>query len=139
MSTQTPTPETPETDLELEISGMTCASCAARVEKNLNKLDGVDASVNFATEKARVRAPEGVDPDLLIDAVAQTGYTATLPESEHDHEHGQGHEHDHGGLAGPEDDRQLESLRVRLIASVLLAVPVIAMSSLYAYRQVLCK
>ena len=48
--------------IELQIGGMTCASCAMRVEKKLNKVDGVTASVNYATEKARVTVPEGLDP-----------------------------------------------------------------------------
>src|ERR1700730_16707018 len=64
---------------ELTIGGMTCASCAARVEKKLNKLDGVTATVNFATEKAFVRLHDGVTPDALITAVEQAGYTAALP------------------------------------------------------------
>ena len=66
-------------DIELEIGGMTCASCANRIERKLNKLDGVSATVNYATEKAQVHAPEDTDPDTLIDEVAKAGYTATLP------------------------------------------------------------
>lgn len=65
--------------LELEIGGMTCASCANRIEKKLNKLDGVEATVNYATEKARVSVPEGYDAQLLIAEVEKTGYTAALP------------------------------------------------------------
>ena len=56
---------------------MTCASCAARIEKKLNRLDGVTAAVNYATEKATVSFPETVRPDELIAVVEQTGYTAT--------------------------------------------------------------
>ena len=67
------------TDVELEISGMTCASCANRIEKKLNKLDGVVATVNYATEKAKVTFPETVTPDDLVATVEQAGYTATLP------------------------------------------------------------
>ena len=63
---------------ELEIGGMTCASCANRIEKKLNKLDGVQASVNYATEKAKVTVPDGYDPALLIAEVEKTGYTAEL-------------------------------------------------------------
>ncbi len=66
-------------DVELLIGGMTCASCAARVEKKLNRLDGVTATVNYATEKARVRYGDGVTPADLIATVEKTGYTATLP------------------------------------------------------------
>ena len=64
--------------LELTIGGMTCASCAARIEKKLNRLEGVCASVNFATEKARVRYADGVIPDDLVATVARTGYAAAL-------------------------------------------------------------
>ena len=62
--------------LELTISGMTCASCAARVERKLNQLDGVRASINYATEKARVNYADGVTPEDLLATVAGTGYTA---------------------------------------------------------------
>jgi P-type Cu+ transporter len=65
--------------VELSIGGMTCASCAARIEKKLNKLDRVTATVNFATEKAAVSFPGTVTPDNLIAVVEQTGYTAALP------------------------------------------------------------
>src|SRR5487761_596397 len=65
--------------VELAISGMTCASCAARVEKKLNKLDGVTATVNFATETARVGFPAAVSIDDLISVVEQAGYTAAVP------------------------------------------------------------
>ena len=64
--------------VELTIGGMTCASCAARVESRLNKLDGVLATVNYVTERARVTAPLGVSTDELVAAVEATGYTATL-------------------------------------------------------------
>jgi P-type Cu+ transporter len=67
------------TDVELLIGGMTCASCAARVEKKLNKLDGVTATVNYATEKAKVSFADGVTTDDLIATVEKTGYTASLP------------------------------------------------------------
>ncbi len=65
--------------VELVIGGMTCASCANRVERSLNKIDGVSATVNYATEKAAVRAPDGIDPARLVAAVEAAGYTATLP------------------------------------------------------------
>ncbi len=66
--------------VELAISGMTCASCAARVEKKLNKLDGVTATVNFATETARVGFPAAVSVNNLISVVEQAGYTAAVPQ-----------------------------------------------------------
>jgi copper chaperone CopZ len=69
--------------VELPITGMTCASCANRIERNLNRLDGVTATVNYATEKARVRFdPGAVDAEQLLGAVADAGYAATLPASE---------------------------------------------------------
>ena len=80
MTTSPARPQTPDAEsIELDISGMTCASCAMRIEKKLNKLDGVTASVNYATEKASVTAPEGYDPQLLVAEVEKTGYTAELP------------------------------------------------------------
>src|SRR4051794_37809811 len=82
-ATRWPAPEmsTPASgDVELLIGGMTCASCAARIEKKLNKLDGVTATVNYATEKAKVTVAPGVSTDDLIAIVERTGYTATLPE-----------------------------------------------------------
>ena len=65
--------------VELAIGGMTCASCAARVEKKLNKLDGVTATVNFATETARVTFPASVSAADLIKVVEGAGYTAVVP------------------------------------------------------------
>src|SRR6185503_8607869 len=69
--------------LELPITGMTCASCANRIERKLNKLDGVCATVNATTEKARVEFdPGAVEPDQLVEAVEAVGYSAALPASE---------------------------------------------------------
>ncbi|MEK6593472.1 MAG: heavy metal translocating P-type ATPase [Pseudomonadota bacterium] len=69
--------EVPERSLQLAIEGMTCAACAARIEKSLNRIPGVTASVNFASEKARIQyPPAGMDASLLIDAVRKTGYAA---------------------------------------------------------------
>lgn len=62
-----------QSSYEFEIGGMTCASCAMRIEKKLNKLDGVSASVNYATEKAVVTVPEVLDPATLIETVEKTG------------------------------------------------------------------
>src|SRR4051794_34143830 len=106
---------------DLAIDGMTCASCAARVEKGLNQLDGVSATVNFATEHARVEAPATVSPDDLIAVVEGVGYGARVPTPAHAHGQGEaaGHEHDHGDEAG---------LRTRLLVSTALAVPVILMA-----------
>ncbi|WP_179228976.1 heavy metal translocating P-type ATPase [Parenemella sanctibonifatiensis] len=118
MSQKQQTPEAPrslDTELvQLEVGGMTCASCANRIEKKLNKLDGVSANVNFATEKASVTAPVGFDPALLVETIEKTGYTARLPEPA-----------DKDARA---DDPELRSLRNRLIVSAVLSVPVIAMA-----------
>ena len=67
------------TDVELAITGMTCASCANRIERKLNKLDGVTATVNYATEKAKVSYPGTVSTDDLLRTVEAAGYAAALP------------------------------------------------------------
>src|SRR5437588_5662761 len=67
-------------EVELSIGGMTCASCAARIERKLNKVDGVTATVNFATEKAKVAYPTDLSPDELVKTVEAAGYTATVPQ-----------------------------------------------------------
>ena len=99
--------------LNLPVQGMTCASCANRVERNLNELDGVDASVNFATEQAAVEFdPALVDPAELVEAVEAAGYTAELPAGP-----GDDPEPAEAGAADPE----LEGWRLRLIVSAALA------------------
>ncbi|MEV4471267.1 heavy metal translocating P-type ATPase [Nonomuraea sp. NPDC049504] len=105
--------------VELSIGGMTCASCANRIERKLNKMDGVTATVNYATEKAKVTFPEGIDPRQLITEVEKAGYTAALPAPPKTAGEGQAEQE-------PEDE--LQPLRNRLITSVVLAVPVIAMA-----------
>ncbi len=116
-----------ERPIELEIRGMTCSSCAARIEKNLNRIDGVEASVNYATEKAKVVASGDVDVAELIAQVEETGYQAAEPLHH-------GGAHDHGGLAGEETDHELDELRQRLIGSIVLAIPVILMSMVEAFQ-----
>ncbi|MBC9927025.1 MULTISPECIES: cation-translocating P-type ATPase [unclassified Leucobacter] len=128
MST-TQTPDTPTHSYDLEIGGMTCASCALRIEKKLNKLDGVEASVNYATEKAKIVAPEGFDPKLLIAEVEKTGYSAALPQPKASA----------GGDAvatdeGEAPDTELIALRQRLIGSIVLSVPVILMAMIPALQ-----
>jgi P-type Cu+ transporter len=102
--------------VELAIGGMTCASCAARIQKKLNKVDGVTATVNFATEKARVSFPASVSPADLISVVEQAGYTAALPAPPRDEK----------PEPGPEAD-EADGLRRRLLISAVLAVPVVVL------------
>ena len=108
-------------NIEFQIGGMTCASCAMRIEKKLNKLDGVEASVNYATEKARITSTGALDPQVLITEVEKTGYTAALPAAPED-KTGSGSEDD--SIEGQE----LVVLRQRLIGAAVLSVPVIAMA-----------
>jgi Cu+-exporting ATPase len=108
---QSPTEER----LELPIEGMTCSSCAGRVEKSLNKLDGVEATVNFATERASVQFdPARVEPEQLLGAVADVGYTASLPGTEGA---------DEAAEADPTAD-----LRRRLIFAAALSLPVLLLA-----------
>jgi Cu+-exporting ATPase len=113
-------PPTATGAVELSIGGMTCASCANRIERKLNKLDGVTATVNYATEKAKVTFPEGLDPQTLIEQVEQAGYSAALPAPPAEHTSGQG--------SPQEEADELAPLRARLITSIVLTVPVIAMA-----------
>ena len=101
---------------ELDIDGMTCASCAARIEKKLNKVDGVIASVNYATEKAKVLAPLGTTTSDLIKVVEATGYGARRPDP-----------------AAPQVDRAAP-IRRDLVLSAVLAVPVIAIAMVPALQ-----
>ncbi|EME37604.1 Lead, cadmium, zinc and mercury transporting ATPase Copper-translocating P-type ATPase [Kocuria palustris PEL] len=107
---------------------MTCASCANRIEKKLNKLDGVAATVNYATEKAKVTVPAGYDPSLLVAEVEKTGYTAALPKPKDTTANMSETE------AGEEEDSELTSLRHRLIGAIVLTVPVIAMAMIPALQ-----
>lgn len=110
-------------NIELQIGGMTCASCANRIERKLNKLDGVEATVNYATEKATVTVHAGYDPALLIAEVQKTGYTAALPAAKTTQAT------DTTSTGGDRDaDVELVSLRNRLIGAIALSVPVIAMA-----------
>ena len=112
----------PTEHVELPIAGMTCASCANRIERKLNKLDGVDARVNYATEKATVDFnPAAVETADLVSAVESVGYQAILP--------------DDGAEAAPETDRdETAPLRRRLIISALLSAPVLALSMIPAIQ-----
>jgi Cu+-exporting ATPase len=114
------------TAIELSIGGMTCASCAMRIEKKLNRLDGVTATVNYATEKAKVEFPAAITPADLVATVEATGYTATLPEPI---------------AADGEIDTDLPvthdeaaALRQRLIICAILTLPVLLMSMIPALQ-----
>ncbi|MFB8437514.1 heavy metal translocating P-type ATPase [Streptomyces niveus] len=125
-----PAPATAAVDVELTIGGMTCASCAARIEKKLNRMDGVEATVNYATEKAKVSyRGEAVSVGDLIATVEATGYTAAEPPPPRPA----------GGevssrSAEEEADDELRPLRQRLITAVVLSVPVIAMAMIPALQ-----
>ncbi|MFJ8473267.1 heavy metal translocating P-type ATPase [Kitasatospora sp. NPDC094011] len=110
--------------VELSIGGMTCASCAARIEKKLNRMDGVEAAVNFATEKARVDYSPGVTVEDLIATVERTGYTAELPPPPAPAATEQ-------PAAAPEEP---DPLRERLQISALLSLPVVLLSMVPALQ-----
>ncbi|HEU4422359.1 MAG TPA: heavy metal translocating P-type ATPase [Pilimelia sp.] len=117
--------------IELSIGGMTCATCAARIEKKLNRLDGVAATVNFATETATVAYPDSVSVDDLVGTVAATGYTATapapaapsVPEAP-----------PAGATPAGEASAEERSLRQRLLVSAVLTVPVMVLAMVPALQ-----
>ena len=126
MSTEVTTNPASDSQVELTLTGMTCASCANRIERKLNKLDGVTATVNYATEKARVTYADGVSTDDLIATVEQAGYGAALPappiaDRADD-------------AVAPPEDVALAALRTRLIVSALLSVPVVALAMVPAWQ-----
>ncbi|HEX2177033.1 MAG TPA: heavy metal translocating P-type ATPase [Nocardioidaceae bacterium] len=114
-------------DVELTIGGMTCASCAARIEKKLNKLDGVDATVNYATEKAKVTFTDMVKPEDLVATVEATGYTAALPAPETAADPAPDAEQD-------AKDRETAGWWQRLVVSGLLTLPVLFLSMVPALQ-----
>jgi Cu+-exporting ATPase len=111
-----------QSQIQLDIGGMTCASCAARIEKKLNRMEGVTASVNYATEKAKVTFADTVTAAQLIATVEATGYTAQLPPSKH------AAVNSDTQIPGAAADDPTRVLRQRLIISAVLAAPVIALS-----------
>ncbi len=117
--------------VQLEIEGMTCAACAARIEKRLNRIEGVSATVNFATEKATVDVPPGVTTDELIAQVEAAGYRARLPRPPADAppSAGAAGEADGGAAGDP-----LGSLRRRLVVSALLTAPVVLLAMVPALQ-----
>jgi Cu+-exporting ATPase len=116
--------------IELEIGGMTCSSCAARIEKKLNRMPGVQASVNYATERATVLLPEGLDPADAIATVEATGYRAALPEPPPT-------QPEAGEPASPGELRhaaEMAALRQRLLISAALTIPVVLLSMVPALQ-----
>ena len=138
MSTETTAPGATGRQVELTIGGMTCASCANRVERKLNRMDGVTATVNYATEKAKVSYPEGVAVDDLIAQVEATGYTAQPPPPPPDPGGGRAEPAGTAGAAGEAgeaaEDGRLRALRDRLLISAVLTVPVIALAMVPAWQ-----
>ncbi|MGP4003050.1 heavy metal translocating P-type ATPase [Streptomyces sp. 8N706] len=123
-------PESTVTDtsqVELTIGGMTCASCAARLEKKLNRMDGVAATVNYATEKARVAYGPGVEVADLIATVERTGYTAEQPPPPEPEDRP-------GSDRQAAQDGELTPLRERLLVSLALSVPVVLMAMVPALQ-----
>ncbi|MFD4204517.1 heavy metal translocating P-type ATPase [Micromonospora tulbaghiae] len=110
--------------IELAIGGMTCASCAARIEKKLNRMDGVEATVNYATEKATVRYADDIAPADLIATVEKTGYTAVVPPPPEQAE---------TAPAGQPVDA-LRTARTRLWVSAVLTLPVIVLAMVPAWQ-----
>ena len=118
--TSPPPTSTSEQHVELAITGMTCASCANRIERKLNKLEGVTASVNYSTEKAKVVFTDGITAEQLLETVASAGYSARLPQPPVERA---------DQTTTPEGD-PVGPLRQRLLVSTVLAVPTIAMAML---------
>ncbi|MGW2958110.1 heavy metal translocating P-type ATPase [Streptomyces sp. NPDC001220] len=117
----------PTAEVELLIGGMTCASCAARVEKKLNRMDGVTATVNYATGKAKATYPGGVEVADLIATVVKTGYTAEEPAPPEPAREPEPQDR-------PERDPELAALRHRLVVSALLAAPVVLLAMVPAWQ-----
>lgn len=107
--------------IELAIGGMTCASCASRIEKKLNRLDGVTATVNYATEKATVTFPDSLTPQDLVATVEATGYTAAVPAPV-------------APDAAAEPADELAGLRQKLWVSLVLTVPVVVLAMVPAWQ-----
>ena len=117
-------------EIDLDIEGMTCASCVARVEKRLTSIEGVEATVNLATKKARVTYPASVAVESLVAEVAKAGYSATPP-AQPDVSDSMAHDAAPGGHVHPAADA---SLKNRLIVSAILTVPVFLISMIPALQ-----
>ena len=109
------TPVSAVTEVDLDITGMTCASCAARVEKKLNRMPGVTATVNYGTDRAHIALPDGTSIDDAIATIEATGYTAQRPRVDSDRER-------------THDDPELRDLRRRVTISAILTAPVVALA-----------
>ena len=109
------TPVSAATEVDLDITGMTCASCAARVEKKLNRMPGVIATVNYGTDRAHIALPKGTSIDDAIATIEATGYTAQRPRVESDRERAY-------------DEPELRDLRRRVTISAILTAPVVALA-----------
>ncbi|WJK33669.1 heavy metal translocating P-type ATPase [Solwaraspora sp. WMMA2065] len=134
MSSTAPGRPKTATRIELSIGGMTCSSCAARIEKKLNRIDGVTATVNFATEKASVTVEDpAVTADELIDVVRRTGYTAQLPAPPQD-ARGAALSDGSAGDERPAVSDDLRSLRTRLRVALVLSVPVVVLAMVPAWQ-----
>jgi Cu+-exporting ATPase len=120
----TDTTTRPATTVTLDIGGMTCATCAGRITKRLNKMDGVDASVNYATEQATVTLPDGLSVDDVVAEVEAIGYTAKAPTPAQA-----------ADAADEEtDDPELLALRNRLIVAATLGIPVLLISMINTFQ-----
>lgn len=132
--------------VQLDISGMTCASCANRIERKLNKLPGVEASVNYATEKAHVRVVAGAaddardggpgvpDVEALIATVAAAGYGATVPAPPASSTDASDGASDADGDAPDARAAEVDALRHRTLVSAALALPVVVLSMVPALQ-----
>ncbi len=124
--------------LELQIGGMTCTSCAARVEKKLNRLPDVTAEVNYATERATVTVPADVEADELISVIKATGYSAATIEPEvptlGSDEGLDGSLGDQPADPADPHAEELANLRQRLVISTLLTIPVVLMAMIPAFQ-----
>ena len=123
-------------DITLDIAGMTCASCATRIERKLNKLEGVSASVSYATEKAVVRYPGTLRPEDLLDTIEAAGYVATaLPVVPAGPLPGEAAPDRPGSPGSPDrHDAELADLRQRLLVSALLSAPVVLLAMVPALQ-----
>src|SRR5690625_2294296 len=124
--------ETTETrEVQLDISGMSCASCVGRVERQLEKIDGVEASVNLPLNQAFVKVPLGFEDSLLVDAVSSAGYDAKIHGAEQASDELEDTEHSEPEI---DDAPRANELKSRLIGSAILTVPLFFISMFTAFQ-----